>query len=570
MDMLASCQALLAPIVVLLCGMIVLLLDLRGRATSMGKGLSIYAHLGLLLAAFSSLPSLQTALVAGAKIVPTELTSWRYFGQGMTQDGFGSLLSLLLCLVAALVIGMSGQYLEDKKLPFGEFYALVLFASAGAMLMALSIDLVNLFVGLEVLSVSLYILAGYARKELRSEESAVKYFLLGAFASGFLLYGIALIYGAVGLAVKAVGFTVTVPSYTNLVAIAEALRETAASPTPLAQSPLFLMGLMLVLVGLSFKASLVPFHTYAPDVYQGAPAPVAAFMSAAAKIGAFAALIRLLQPLSEVGDQNFLVRNVLWGIALATMLVGNILAVRQTNLKRMLAYSSVAHAGYLLVGVLAGVVAGKSGTFAADAVGFYLIAYALMNIGAFAVTVWLGHAKESELAEIPQFAGLAKRNPAAAAVMTVLMLSLSGIPLTAGFLGKLYLFYAAAQAQLYWLAGLGLVISVIGLSYYLNLVVQMYFREPVGGESPEVRAGGAKTVAVICAVGTILLGVVPSGLLGPMSATDPLTLAKPTTAQEDKDANESRRAPAGTPGGQPPASGPRPQRPQALPTPPGQ
>lgn len=549
MDMLASCQALLAPIVVLLCGMIVLLLDLRGRASNRGQTLVTYAYLGLTLAALASLPSLQTVISSGVKLVATEHAE-HFFGQGMTQDGFGSILCTLLCIVALLVIAMSRQYLEDKQLPLGEFYSLVLFATAGAMLMVLSLDLVNLFVGLEVLSVSLYILAGFARRELRSEESAVKYFLLGAFASGFLLYGITLIYGAVGLAVKGAGLTLSVSSYTNLVAVAEALRLSAETATPLAYSPLFLMGLALVLVGLGFKASLVPFHSYAADVYQGAPAPVAAFMSAAAKIGAFAALVRLLQPLAEVGDQNLLVRNVLWGIALATILVGNVLAVRQTNLKRMLAYSSVAHAGYLLVGVLAGLVTGKGSTLAADAVGFYLISYALMNVGAFSVIVWLGHKEEAEFDSIARFAGLAKRQPVAAAVMTVFMLSLSGIPLTSGFLGKFYLFYAASQAQLYWVVGSGLVLSVIGLSYYLNLVVQMYFREPVDDINPEVRSGGAKSVAVFCAVATIVLGVVPSWILGPLNPTEVLTLAQPQTDQEKKEADQSRRAPGGAGGPQ--------------------
>lgn len=520
-DTLVSCQALLAPIVVFVCGMVVLLLDLRGRAAQATKALAGYAYFGLAAAAFSCLPDLQAAAGASVKQVPIELSQHRYFGQGLMVDGFGSMLTVVLCLVAALVIGMSGSYLADKKLPRGEFYALILFASAGAMLMCSAIDWVNLFVGLEVLSVSLYILAGFARRELGSEEAAVKYFLLGAFASGFLLYGITLVYGSVGMAVKTAGITTSAPSYTNLMVMAEVLRETVNTDHSLATSPLFMMGIGLILVGLGFKASLVPFHAYAPDVYQGAPAPVAAFMSAVTKIGAFAALMRLVEPLGTIGPNGQLIQGVLWGVALATMLVGNILAVRQTNLKRMLAFSSVAHAGYLLVGVLAGLLPGKTGgSIASDAVAFYLLAYALTNVGAFALTVWLGSEEGAEFADIRRFAGLAKRNPVAAAVMTVFMLSLAGIPLTAGFLGKFYLFFAATQAQQTGLAVTGLVVSAIGLVYYLNLVYRMYFCEPVDDRNPEVRAGGAKTVAVLCAVAILVLGVVPSGILGPVSASD--------------------------------------------------
>lgn len=556
-DTLVSCQALLAPILVFVSGMVVLLLDLRGRASQAGKALAGYAYFGLGAAALACVPSLQAAAAAGVKQIPVELTNLRYFGQGVTVDGFGSMLMLVLCVVAALVIAMSGSYLADKKLPRGEFYALILFASAGAMLMCSAMDWVNLFVGLEVLSVSLYILAGLARREIRSEEAAVKYFLLGAFASGFLLYGITLVYGSVGMAVKTAGITTSAPSFTNLMVMAEVLRETVHTNHSLATSPLFMMGIGLILVGLGFKASLVPFHAYAPDVYEGAPAPVAAFMSAVTKIGAFAALIRLVEPLGNIGHNGQLIQGVLWGVAFATMLVGNVLAVRQNNLKRMLAFSSVAHAGYLLVGVLAGLLPGRtSGNIASDAVAFYLLAYALMNVGAFALIVWLGSDEGAEFADIRRFAGLAKRNPMAAATMTVFMLSLSGIPLTAGFLGKLYLFFAATQAQQYGLAVTGLVLSSIGLVYYLNLVYRMYFCEPVDDRNPEVRAGGAKTVAVLCAVATLVLGIVPSGILGPVDAAPTGQLSIKLTPEQLKDSSRMKRPgpPAPAAGGAPTAT----------------
>ena len=514
-EILESLQGLLAPLVIMVCGMLVLLLDLRPRAFAARKSLALACQIGLALAAIACLPALNVASLAGVKFPGSDTPVAQLFGAGMTMDGFSALLDLTLCLVAALVIGMSGRYLEDKRLAFGEFYALILFATSGAMVMTSALDLVNLFVGLEVLSVALYILAGYARRELRSEESAVKYFLLGAFASGFLLYGIALVYGAVGLGAQRAGMQPVGGSYTNVMLITEVLRATMHTATPLATSPLFVVGITLILVGLGFKASLVPFHTYAPDVYEGAPAPVAAFMSAVAKIGAFAALARFLQPLAIVELQTPMIRHIIWGIALATMLLGNVLAIRQVNLKRMLAFSSVAHAGYLLVGILASLTLRNN--IAIDSVGFYLLAYSLMNVGAFAVIVWLGHSGEEEFTDIRRFAGLSKRNPAAAATLTILLFSLAGIPLTAGFLGKLYLFYAAVGAQLYWLAGLGLVISVIGVAYYLNLVVQMYFREPLDESNPEVRGGVAKNVAILCAILTLALGVLPSGILGPPS-----------------------------------------------------
>ncbi|WP_395142601.1 NADH-quinone oxidoreductase subunit N, partial [Armatimonas sp.] len=255
-ETLDNMRELLAPLVVLVCGMLVLLLDLRRKAFAARKSLALVCQLGLLLAGIACAPALLSANDAGAKLLAADQSQARLFGAGMTLDGFGALLNLILCLVAALVIGMSGRYLEDKKLPLGEFYALILFASAGAMVMTCALDLINLFVGLEVLSVALYILAGYARRELRSEEAAVKYFLLGAFASGFLLYGIALIYGAVGLAVKTGDLRPTTPSYTSLVTLTEVLQATAKhAGMSLAQSPLFLVGMVLVLVGLGFKAS---------------------------------------------------------------------------------------------------------------------------------------------------------------------------------------------------------------------------------------------------------------------------------------------------------------------------
>ena len=446
-----------------------------------------------------------------------------FCGGGIVVDGFGVGVNLILCVAALLTLLMSGTYLAEKKLPAGEFHALILFATAGAMVMAQSADLVNLFVGLEVLSVALYILAGFARTERRSEEAAVKYFLLSAFATGFFLYGLALIYGSVGLTAAKLHLEVG-HSLTNLGAISEVLMRSASSDAPLATLPIFVAGVALMLVGLGFKAALVPFHGYAPDVYEGSPAPVSAYMSAAAKLGAFAGMIRLLQPVLIHAPADAVLRTIVWTLALLSMVVGNVMAVRQTNIKRMLAYSSVAHAGYILIGVLASATAKNTDGLAADSVLFYLFAYTLMNLGAFALTVWLGKSGREKM-EIASFAGLGKRHPLAAATLTVLLMSLAGIPPTAGFVGKLYLFLAAMQAGYIGLAVVGLLVSGIGLFYYLNVVVLMYFRD--GSETQEPVRTDARLAAVVAAILTIVFGLAPAMLLSPKLTPRRETAASP-------------------------------------------
>lgn len=503
-SILESLRSLGAPILVIVLGMVVLLMDLGESTPQRRKNLPIISIIGLVLAAIVCVPMLGfNPLPAGVE--PATL----YFGHGMVTDRFGGMLCIVLCLVAALAVLMSGKYLEEKGINQGEFYALLLFSAAGGMLMALSYDLVNVFVGLEVLSVALYILSGFARRELRSEEAAVKYFLLGSFASCFLLFGTALVYGAVGLTVQGLDIELSgYSSYTNFYVISRALAVSGATVAPLVTSPMFVAGIALVIVGLGFKAAIVPFHSYAPDVYQGAPTPVTAFMSVGAKVGAFGVFLRLMEILVNAGEINPF-RYVLWGLAAATMLVGNILAVRQTSIKRMLACSSIAHAGYILVGVLASATPGVT-QIAKDAIVFYLFAYTFMNVGAFGLVVWLGHSG-GEYGDIQDYHGLGKRRPAAAAAMAVFMLSLAGIPPTAGFLGKLYLFLSALQAQrndLTALAVLGLVVSAIGVYYYLGIVVAMYFREPRESFA-YVRGGGAQVATLIAAVATILFGLIP-------------------------------------------------------------
>lgn len=421
------------------------------------------------------------------------------FAGTVLSDQFAQMVRLILLGISAMAVLMAEPYMQEKRIYFPEYFALVLFSTAGGMVMSASLNLMVLFVGLEVLSLSMYVMAGLVRTEARSEEAALKYFLLGAFASGFLLYGIALIYGASGS--------------TNLNELMPAL----LSPSPEKRLLLY-GGLALVLVGLGFKAALVPFHVWTPDVYEGAPTAAAAFMASAAKTAAFAVFIRVAVA--------FLPASALWVpvlavLAVLTMSVGNLLALAQTNLKRMLAYSSIAHAGYLLVGVVAlsNFASARAGV---SAVLYYFIAYALMTMGAFAVASLMAQeGRESNLIE--ELAGLSARSPHAAATMTVFMLSLAGIPATAGFLGKFFLFNAALQQGS---LGLSLAIvlainSVISAFYYLRLIVVMYFRP---AELPALpRAGAGLQIAIaLCMVGSILFGLYPFGMDRVQQAADSL------------------------------------------------
>jgi proton-translocating NADH-quinone oxidoreductase, chain N len=518
-ETLEGISALAAPIIVMVLGMVVLLMDLNAESTRAQRQRLVWISLLGLAGAFV----MAMAAGFGIKTLPSDVRpEASYFGGGMVGDRFGALFSMVLCIIAALSLLMSDRYLEEKGLNQGEYYALILFSTAGSMMMAYAYDLVNVFIGLEILSVALYILSGFARRELRSEESAVKYFLLGAFASGFLMFGTALVYGAVGTSLLTVQTEVEKnASLTNFYTIAMALRDTASTATPLASSPIFVAGIALLIVGLGFKAAIVPFHSYAPDVYEGAPTSVTAFMSAGAKAGAFAAFLRVYQILlpSEAATGPY--RSVLWGLAAATMIVGNVLAVRQVNIKRMLAYSSIAHAGYILLGVLATGAVGLRGnemdearSVAQGAVLYYLFVYTFMNLGAFAMVIWLSRRNGREFLNIQDYAGLARQQPGAAAVMAVFMLSLAGIPPAAGFFGKLYLFLSAVNSGYTGLAVLGLLTSVIGVYYYLNIIVTMYFR-PAVNDFSETLGGGAKTAALIAAAATLLLGVIPVPAFSP-------------------------------------------------------
>jgi NADH-quinone oxidoreductase subunit N len=377
---------------------------------------------------------------------------------------------------------LSVKYIPEINRQTGEYYALILLVSAGMMAMGSAMDLIVVFLALETFSLGLYILSGLNRNDPMSSEAAMKYFLLGAFASAFFVYGAALVYGATGA--------------TQFTAIAAQLAAGKGEVN------LLYPGIALLVVGFGFKVSLVPFHMWTPDVYQGAPTPVTAFMSVATKAAAFAAFYR-----------TFLValptEQAAWGMALAilavlTMTLGNLAALRQTSLKRLLAYSGIAHAGYILVGLATGSPAGAASAL------FYLISYAFMNIGAFAVVMMLEKQGEMD-AQGVRLRGLAKRQPMIAAVMAVFMLSLAGMPPFAGFFAKFFVFSAAVQGGYSWLAAIAMLNSAIGAYYYLRVTVSMYFGEPDAETATELRRSGPATVGMYVALAfTILLGIFPA------------------------------------------------------------
>jgi NADH-quinone oxidoreductase subunit N len=401
----------------------------------------------------------------------------------MAVDNFGLFFKFVFLLAAALTVLMSVRYLAIEGASPGEYYFLVLCATLGMMIMAGGIDLITIFIGLETMAVSFYILTGFIKPSQRSNEAAVKYFLLGAFSLGVLLYGMSLMYGLSGT--------------TNL-------RVMAGSFTAMQQDPRLVLAVILVVAGVGFKISAVPFHMWAPDVYEGAPTPITAFLSVGSKAASFAMLIRIfLEGLpSMAADWKLL----FWTLAAITMTVGNIAAVTQSNVKRMLAYSSVAHAGYILIGIVA---AGDPNvaTRAITATLVYLLIYAFMQLGAFAVVILLRRADVAG-EELKDFSGLAFRNPFAAFAMLLFMLSLGGIPPTAGFMGKFWLFSAAIDAQYYWLAVIGVLNSAISLYYYVRIVVFMYVKKETMGSEPTTPPALAVVLGVAVAA-TLLIGVYP-------------------------------------------------------------
>jgi NADH-quinone oxidoreductase subunit N len=458
--------AVLAPaLVVVVTGCLVLLLDLLPPRASK-------THLATV------------ALLGVVAALLTTLAAWggrgRAFHDMVILDNYALFFHVVICYAAALIVLLSIDYLRRSGVESGEYYALVLFSTSGMLLLTSAADLIVVFLAIELMSLSLYVLSGLFKRRRQAGEASMKYFLLGVFASAFLLYGIALLYGATGT--------------TSIERIAA-----AAAVTP--HDPLLIAGLGLLLVGFGFKISAAPFHMWAPDVYEGAPTSVTALIATGSKAAVFAVLVRLA--LSSVRAVQADWTPVLWTLAALTMTIGNVVAIAQSNLKRMLAYSSVAHVGYMLVGLAAGGAAGTA------AVLFYLLAYTFTTAGTFGVITLCARAGE-EAVDVRDYAGLGRRHPVLAFVLALFLLSLVGIPPLAGFVGKFYLFGAAVRAGFVWLAVLGVLNSAVAAYYYLRVIVTMYMQEPdeqSASVAPSFAGGLALTIAVI---GVVLLGLMPA------------------------------------------------------------
>ena len=398
-------------------------------------------------------------------------------------DNFALFINLILCVIGILTMLFSHEVVEREGLPAGEYYALTLFAISGMMLMASATDLLVIFLALEVLSLAVYVLTGLRRENAAGAEAAFKYFLLGAFSSAFFLYGIA--------------FAFTISGSTRLDQLG-----TAISSGP--NTTLAMLAVGLLAVGFCFKVSAVPFHMWTPDAYEGAPTIVTAFMSTGVKAAAFAGFARVfLSALAPMHDQWVA---ILSAVAVATMVLGSIMGVLQNNVKRMLAYSSIAHAGYLLLGIIAANTAGKS------AVLFYLLTYAVANLGALGIVSLLGTMSHPH-DQLRDFGGLWKTRPALAGLMTVFLLSLGGFPPTAGFIGKWYIFAAAVQEGHYWLAIIGVLTSVISVFFYLRIVVMMYMTDEVSEPARPAVSAPAMAALAFAMIATFYLGVLPARVI---------------------------------------------------------
>jgi NADH-quinone oxidoreductase subunit N len=408
-------------------------------------------------------------------------------GGTFVLDNFALFFKGLVLLSLGLTVLASSRYVGMAPYPGGEYYALLLFAGVGMLFMASGDNLISIYVALELMALSSYILAGYFKAEAKSTEAALKYFILGAFSSGVLLYGLSLVYGVAGV-----------------MGLPELAKLFVSTP----RSNLLMLGILLILSGLLFKIAAVPFHVWTPDVYEGSPTPVTAFFSVGPKVAAYAILARIFYVAFSKfhADWGFVVALV----SAATMILGNIAALLQSNVKRMLAYSSIANAGYALLGVL-----GFNTEWGLWGVLVYLLAYTFMNFGAFTLVILLegkGYAGES----VSDFNGLARRNMPAAVVMLIFLLSLAGIPPTAGFIGKYYLFTAALKAGYTWLAVLAVVMSAVSLFYYFRIAAAMFFTE---GAASKLKSSYALTAVIaICAAGTLVIGLASEPFLAVLKA----------------------------------------------------
>ena len=464
-------QLLMPELIIILTFILVVIFDLFN---SLQKTLTAWITIvGCAISLYVSIDMLQVGMEG------TE------FSNMIQVDKYSLFFNVIFLVSTILVVLISMNYLGREDRRQGEYYLLILLATLGMMLMASGNELIVVFLGLELMSLSLYVLAGYFQRSMASSEAGMKYLLLGAFASGFFLYGIALIYGGAG--------TTSIPK------IASAL-------TVDARSPLLLSGMFLLVVGFGFKVALVPFHQWAPDVYEGAPTSIAALISAGPKAAGFAAFLRIfMEALQSLQSEWIILITIL---AALTMTVGNLVAIAQRNIKRMLAYSSIAHAGYVLIGLAAANKDGISGAM------FYLFVYCVMNIGAFGVVI-LARTEDGESLMISDYAGLGFKKPLLALLMTIMLLSLAGFPPTAGFVGKFYIFRSAVESGQIWLVIIGAINTAISAFYYLRVVVAMYMREPEA-ELDFLAYPRLLIVALTLAtIGVILIGILPSYFLSP-------------------------------------------------------
>lgn len=455
--------------------------------------LTVFALAVLLISVFSPRErqgfigyiSLFGLIITGAVSIALWNSSTRAFSGMIALDNFSLFFDLLLCIVGIITVLISMSYIKREGAERGEYCVLLLFSIVGMMIMASATDLITIFMGLETFSIAVYVLAGFLRHDLRSNESALKYFLLGAFSSCFFLYGIAIVYAVTGS--------------TSLREISDFIKNRA-----ILDNIALIMAVGLLIVGFGFKIASVPFHMWTPDVYEGAPTPVTAFMSVGVKMAAFAGFVRVF--LYCLPDLSANYTDILWGIAVATMTLGNLSALVQNNIKRLLAYSSIAHAGYIMVAMVAGNELGKASIL------FYLLAYAFMNLGAFAVVIQYGRRGEENL-DIRDYAGMGFKYPLLGAAMAVFLFSLAGIPPTAGFVGKFYIFSAAVKAGYIWLTIIGVLNSAVAVYYYLRITVMMYMREPTKEAVIEIRPSMAVALA-IATFFVLVIGIFPSHWLG--------------------------------------------------------
>ncbi|MDQ3304749.1 MAG: NADH-quinone oxidoreductase subunit N [Actinomycetota bacterium] len=469
-----------SPLLVLVGGALFLL-----TAAALSTGRPPRGFYALFTVVTSVLAMVCSGLMWGRVTDPAQ-GAYSAIGDALVIDGFSVFFGVVITAAIALTALLADDYLRREGLDGPELYVLMLLSGTGGLVMAMANDLIVVFLGLETLSIALYVMAGFQLRRLESQESAIKYFVLGSFSSAFFLYGIALVYGATGS--------------TNFSRIADFLAGNL-----LVANGLLLAGFALLLVGLGFKVAAVPFHVWTPDVYQGAPTPVSAFLASASKAAGFAALLRVFLSTFEIYRLDW--RPIMWALAVLTLVVGSFLAIVQTDVKRMLAYSSISHAGFILVGAEAASDRGVAGAL------FYLLAYTFMVVGSFGVATLVGRRGDADHS-LPAYRGLSRRRPLLALAFTVFLLAQAGVPLTSGFLAKFYVIGAAVEAESYALALIAMVSAVVSAFVYLRIIVAMYMTGEEGDDAedlPAIRVPPAAALSLgIALVFTVVVGVLPS------------------------------------------------------------